>query len=275
MRGRGIAQLAGLVALLSACAAPSSSATDALPSPTALASRLATATAEPVAESAEDLLDCDGPPSPMGGFADDFGPDGIGDSPDEAFRSFLEVGFFEIPRSGYEYLGAVGTRHVYTYEADGHTKVVVVISGRFSELVGGAPFTIEELRTCDPSEYGGSVDLGPDRRVWTHETTGEILTDLAGPGHCGWQSARMLHISTPDGLSAKQYVRDPDNVFEGRGFLAGYAEDVDLPDDATFSGYRTDDGLELWFTPDDVAAYVVTADGVERWPRVDPPAGCV
>ncbi len=46
--------------------------------------------------------------------------------------------------------------------------------------------------------------------------------------------------------------------------LDTYAADVELPDDAVFSGYRTTNGLELWFTPEDRAAYVVTADGVER-----------
>ena len=36
-----------------------------------------------------------------------------------------------------------------------------------------------------------------------------------------------------------------------------------------------DDGRELWFTESDRAAYVVTPEGVERWPRADPPTGCM
>lgn len=56
--------------------------------------------------------------------------------------------------------------------------------------------------------------------------------------------------------------------------LETYAEGVELPEDATFSGYRTADGLEQWFTPEDRAAYVVTPDGVERWPRTGEPIGC-
>lgn len=270
MRGRRVLiALAGIGSIAAACATPAPSTSD-----TAAPTLRPATSASAVPESAADLLDCDGPVSSMGGFADDFGPVGIGDEPDEAFDSFLAEGFFEIPRSGYEALGALGQRHVYVYRNDGRTKVVIVISGRFSELVGGAPFTIEELRTCDPSEYGGSVDFGPDRRVWTHETTGEILTDIAGPGHCDWQSARMLHISDAEGFLARQYVRDPEGLFRGRGNRVEYAEGVELPDDATFSGYRTADGLELWFTPGDEAAYVVTPDGVERWPRMDPPIGC-
>jgi len=271
------------LATAGACSAPSATPDSTTPTPDQ-ESRSASPTPEPRAEapspeaptSAVDLLDCDGNPSPMGGLADDFGPDGIGDTPDEAFEAWLQTGIFGVPRSGYERHGSVGNRFVYTYAVEGSVKVVVVISDRFSEWVGGAPFTIEEMRTCDPSEYGGQVNLGPDTRVWTHESSGEILTDIPGPGHCSWQSARMLHIGTPEGTVAKQYLRDPDGVFGGNpGMLSDYAEGVEMPADATFSGYRSADGLELWFTPDDVAAYVVTPDGVERWPRADPPAGCV
>jgi hypothetical protein len=64
-------------------------------------------------------------------------------------------------------------------------------------------------------------------------------------------------------------------VFTGSpSLLDTYAEGVELPEDAAFSGYRTDDGLELWFTSTDTAAYIVTPDGVERWPRADPAIGC-
>lgn len=225
--------------------------------------------------SAAELLDCDGPVSTMGGFADDFGPEGAGETAHEAFEEWAASTVFPVPRSGYERLGAVGDRSVYAYAVADRTKVVVVISPRFSEHVGGAPYTIEELRTCDPSEYGTAVDLGPGRRVWANAETGEILDDIAGPGHCGWESARMLHVSNDEGTLAKQYLRDPLGVFaDVPGLLDDYAEGLELPPDATFSGYATDDGLELWFTPDDRAAYVVTPDGVERWPRAEPPIGC-
>lgn len=226
-------------------------------------------------ESAADLLDCDGPVSSMGGRADEFGPDGGAASADEAFAAWLEANPFEIPRSGFRALGAIGERFVYAYEVGGRPKVVAVISPRFGELVGGAAFTIEELRTCDPSEFGAMVDLGPDRRVWSHEETGRILTDIAGPGHCGWESARMLHVTRDDGTLAGQYLRDPLGVLDDvPTLLEQYAEGVALPADAAFSGYRTAEGLELWFTAANRAAYVVTPDGVEQWPRADEPIGC-
>lgn len=227
------------------------------------------------AESASDLLDCDGPISEMGGLAADFGPEAAGATPDEALANWTEVTAFGVPRSGYRKLGAIGDRHVYAYERGGRAKVIVVMSPRFGELMAGGEYTIEELRTCDPSEYGAAVDLGPHQRVWTHEETGDILIDIAGPGHCGWESARMLHVSNADGTLGRQYLRDPLGVFAGiPSVIDTYAEGVELPADATFSGYRTADGLELWFTAEDRAAYAVTPDGVERWPRADPPIGC-
>lgn len=210
----------------------------------------------------------------MGGLANDFGVDAGGATADEAFEAWIAASPFPLPRSGYRPLGSVGDRWVYTYDVDGDTKVVVVISPRFGRDLGLA-FAIDEMRTCDPSEYGAAVDLGPGRRAWVHAATGELLTDIEGPSHCDWQSARMLHVTDEQGTLARQYVRDPEGVFaDVPGLLDDYAEGVQLPADAIDSGYRTQDGLELWFTETDTAAYVVTPEGVERWPRADPPIGC-
>ena len=74
----------------------------------------------------------------------------------------------------------------------------------------------------------------------------------------------------------RQYFRDPQGVLNdfARRNLETYADGVELPSDATDSGYRSPEGFELWFTRSDRAAYIVTPDGIERWPRADPPHGC-
>lgn len=257
--------------VVSACAAPSSDSTGS-----ASASPSEQATAEPEvsapATSAIDMLECDGAPSEVGGEGPGLA-DGGGASPDEALSGFLVSTPFVIPRGGYEPLGQSGERHAYGYRADGDVKVVVVISPRFADMVG-ARYSADELRTCPEAEFGSAAEFNDERRVWTHETTGLIVTDIPGPGHCGWESARMLHLEM-DGVAASQYLRDPGGVFAGLDLLETYDENVELPDDATFSGYRTDEGLELWFTEDDRATYVVTPDGVERWPRAREPIGCM
>jgi hypothetical protein len=266
------------IILLAGCAGPmrSSSQPSTTPSEPVLGTPQVQASpaASEQAEEASDLLECDGPRSDMGGFANDFGVDSGGATPDEAFEAWIAASPFPLPRTGYSQLGSVGDRWVYTFESDGHTKVVVVISPRFGGEFGLA-FAIDEMRTCDPSEYGAAVDLGPGRRAWVHAETGHLLTDIEGPGHCDWQSARMLHLTDGQGALTKHYVRDPEGVFGGHpGLLYDYADGVELPADAIDSGYRTQDELELWFTDADTAAYVVTPEGVERWPRADPPIGC-
>jgi hypothetical protein len=223
--------------------------------------------------TALDLLECDAVPSEVGGAGEDLAIGGGGDSPEDALEAFLESSPYVIPRARYEPAGQSGGRHAFAYRSDGEIKVVVVVSPRFGELMGAA-FTVEELRTCPDAEFGSDAVFGDDRRVWTQVETGLILTDIPGPQHCGWQSARILHLPHRDGSLWKQYVRDPEGVFADVPMLDSYAEDAELPADATDSGYRSPEGFELWFTSADTAAYVVTPESVERWPRPANPIGC-
>jgi hypothetical protein len=248
-----------------ASASPSPSATDepsALPSPS-------------VAVTATDLLECEGPVDGVGGAGEALALDiGTGGStPDEALAAFLAVTPFVVPLAGYEPLAIAGDRYAYGYRADGRVKVVVVFSPRHADVLGEA-YATDELRACSESEFGATVDFGAETHVWTHDETGAILTDIPGPSHCEWQSARMLHVEE-DGQLVAQYLRDPEGVFDFARLLDEYAEDVELPDDASDSGYRSPEGLELWFTESDTALYVVTPDGVERWPRAAEPIGCM
>jgi hypothetical protein len=212
----------------------------------------------------------------VGGSGPDVATSGAGGrTPEEAVRAFIQSTAFTIPRDGYEPIGSSGDRQAFAYASNGRVKVVVVVSRRFGDA--REPFRAEELRTCAEGEFGTEVDLGPTTRVWTNTETGQILTDIAGLKHCGWETVRMLHVTAPDGTLEAQYVRDPLGVLrqQGVGLRAVSAEGVDLPPDATDSGYRTAAGDKLWYAADRNAAYVVTAtDGVERWPRAEPALGC-
>lgn len=269
------------VIVLTACSTPGSvPPTPSIDSPAVSArptvpSVSPTATATAIARSASDLLTCDGPVSESGGLASDFGPEGSGTTPEEAFESWLASTAFVVPRSGYERRGSIGERHVWTFDVEDRAKVVVVISPRFGPFAGDVPFTIEELRMCDVAELGPGVDLGPWYTAWSHVETGAVITDVVGPSHCGWESARLLHTTDADGALQWQYLRDPLGVLGFANALDSYAEGVDLPPDASFSGYRSGDGRELWFTTENRAAYVVRPDSVvERWPRAAEPIGC-
>jgi hypothetical protein len=178
-----------------------------------------------------------------------------------------------IPRSGYEPIARAGNRQAYAFSVGGEAKVVVVVSSRFAHLIDAA-FAADELRTCPSGEFGADADFGDGRRAWSHPDTGHVIRDIAGPQHCDWQTARFMHLLHPDGSLDRQYVRDPNGVLGGWPLLDTYAEGVELPDDASDSGYRSPEWFELWFTESDTAAYVVTPDGVERWPRAREPIGC-
>lgn len=269
------------VALLSACTAPlpepttSAEGPDA-PSP-AVTDRMTPAPhASPsgMADAAEDFLECDGPVSDVGGSGEEVSLQvGGGATPQEALDAFLATSPWVVPRAGYEPIATAGDRHAFGFRADGEIKVVVVVSPRFADRIGAA-FAADELRSCPSGEFGPDAEFADGRRSWTHVDTGHVITDIAGPAHCDWQTARLLHLEHPDGSLDRQYVRDPAGVLPDGPLLETYAENVELPEDAVDSGYRSPDGFELWFTDDDTALYVVTPDGIERWPRAREPIGC-
>lgn len=121
-----------------------------------------------------------------------------------------------------------------------------------------------------------------DPGVWTIDgervADGVIITHV-GPEHCGWESARLLHIGDPlgsakeSGRDVNQYIRDPEGVFSGFAdrFSTTYDPEAVLPGGAEFSGYARN-GVELWISESqlDTAVYMVDGSRVERWPRADP-----
>jgi hypothetical protein len=119
--------------------------------------------------------------------------------------------------------------------------------------------------------------------TWTrqgHSVDGKELNSIAGPAHCGWQSAVLLHLGWPPGTVSKtitnvhQYVRDPKGVL-GRGLRNGLRQHVRMPKDATDTGYRTG-SLHLWLSHSDPeGAYLRVGNDVERWPRADTPLACM
>lgn len=92
----------------------------------------------------------------------------------------------------------------------------------------------------------------------------------------------VLTISWPPGTSiqrvggdgeVRKYVRDPDGVID-QTFARKLETGTTLPDDATFTGYRTEE-LELWLGKDGGAegVFIVGDDRTEWWPQGD--RGCM
>ena len=115
--------------------------------------------------------------------------------------------------------------------------------------------------------------------VWTRNGQAvkpEELGTIAASGHCGWESATLLHIGWPVGTlstssaEARQYIRDPRGVMRARlrGSLDLHAT---LPSDARPTGYMYG-SIQIFVSPTDQddAIYVVGPLATERWPRSDP-----
>ena len=124
----------------------------------------------------------------------------------------------------------------------------------------------------------------PQPYTWLRDgrvVSGFEVGTFAGPDHCGWQSATFLIIGWPAGTvsrtidEAHQYVRDPHGAVKTslRDRLVLRAA---LPLGARPTGYRHE-SIELYLSPSDQddAIYVVGPGGAERWPRDDPPSGCI
>ena len=146
-----------------------------------------------------------------------------------------------------------------------------------------SPTPTPVVRTADLGAY---FDRPPDfpGYAWTYQgqrvDTTHGMNTIAGPGHCGWEAATLMHLPWPPGTNAtsaadiRQFVRDARRVvpqWHLRGSLDLHAA---LPADAIATGYRFQD-VEVYVSPTNTdAVYVVGASAVERWPRSDPMTLC-
>lgn len=148
--------------------------------------------------------------------------------------------------------------------------------------VASSPATAEP-HECEAAE-GSALDVAhePDWRPYATYlpwTDGDgcllridVVAERPGPEHCGWERSRVLILGQPLGAPYTSpddevtFVRDPDGVYDRPDLTAGFEPRATLPDDALDSGYRRDD-LALWHLPGDQSAiWLVSPDGVERWP---------
>lgn len=106
---------------------------------------------------------------------------------------------------------------------------------------------------------------GAPTDVWTGD--GHVVATYDGSKHCNWDSVHFMEIDR------EQYVFDPGSTID-RHLLAGEPEnDAELPSDAVDTGMRRGNAA-LWLPADGQAAYVVSKDNVQKWPRAVTPIGC-
>jgi hypothetical protein len=123
-----------------------------------------------------------------------------------------------------------------------------------------------------------------DYRIWRTKdgcrVRIDVMAERTGPDHCDFQLALVIITGTPFGarytnaMNAREYVRDPENVFGDVITSMSFDPDADLPSDAVDTGLR-EGNRELWVVPgDESAVYLVLGDTTERWPLDPEPAGC-
>ena len=88
-----------------------------------------------------------------------------------------------------------------------------------------------------------------------------------GPEHCDWDSATFL------ALRGDTFVKDPEGVLPSEYLNGTFVADTSLPAFADDTGYHLD-AEQLWVDADGSAAFIVTPQGVERWPAADEDLGC-
>lgn len=200
-----------------------------------------------------------------GGWGPDFGaPEEGAPDPEAALSAFLREGLFRLPGDGYSIEGTDHNRVLFTHADDGEAKVAVIVAQADGsvELTVHEGWVVETFASCDPAEFNPAADETLSNDIWTTGDGGRVptstVTSFAGPDHCGWETVTFLV------LDGRQYVRDPDGVFEPP-LVQPYDRDAAVPQDATDTGY-SNDGRELWLSDDAAVAYLVTADGAEAWP---------
>lgn len=166
------------------------------------------------------------------------------------------------------------------------TKAAVVVLALVAFAALGWRANLLGVRTERPL---GSVATAFDQTpphpgyTWTREgrevSQFELVT-IAGPGHCGWESATFLFVGWPsgtvatDGSQSRQYIRDPRGVIQGP-FRVLLERDVKLPSDVKPTGHKLG-AIELFLSPSDEDRWIYVAgpSNIERWPRSDPKTLC-
>jgi hypothetical protein len=161
--------------------------------------------------------------------------------------------------------------------------VLTVACGCASERAGRS---VAETEPAVASAASVAAYFSPPRPfpgpTWTRSgrpVDGRELNSIAGPEHCRWERAVLMHLGWPlgtvsrDATEIRQFVRDPDGVVDER-LRDRLATGIDLPADARDTGYRNG-GLQVWLSPSRPdTAYLRAGDDVEGWPRADRVLAC-
>lgn len=208
----------------------------------------------------------------QGGWSMDFGPPGSASDADGALQRFVTDQVFALPDQGYVADGRDEGRMLYTYSVAGEPKVAVIVADSANvQLDAEDGWVVETFASCDPAEFDPSVDDQLPVDIWLDADGNRVptstITSSKGPEHCDWESVTFLWFED------RQFISDPRGVLADIEFVVPFDDDVELPIDATNTGYHRDD-RQLWLSADGTIAYLVDENRVEAWPTTTDPVGC-
>ncbi len=232
------------------------------------------------AGAAVGALECDGEtPSRRGEGVYDDGLAKVQESAEAALDDYVrESGLsFFTPTDGYAVEREQAGRVLFSYDADGLTKVSIFAADGVRDWNGDEGWGVRTWAQCDPSELPADITDDLNIGVWEDESGRRVpvtrIQSFQGAEHCSWTDITFLLVGRE--RKADWYVRDTSGDLSEL-LRTTFADEATLPQGATDTGLRRD-GRQLWIAPDEDAAYLVSLDDahdVERWPAATQPIRC-
>ena len=177
---------------------------------------------------------------------------------------------------GFREARAEPDRVLYTYEVDRRVKQAYIVH-RGPAVDGKTGWYVESWARCDWAEFPPALVEEMGLQVWSDRSGRRVptsrLVSSAGPEHCDWQDMTFLSLDGGSLDGGQSYVAHPHPELYPDWFRVAYAEGVELPADATDTGYERD-GRHLWLAKDRSRAFVGTEESVDVWPAQTQPLGC-
>jgi hypothetical protein len=196
----------------------------------------------------------------------------VQDGPRSALDDWFESEFFaQLPRSGYEEAARRDGEALFTFSTQGLVVSAFVVRDGTKGPGDDRGWGVTSYAACDPAEWPPATSDAAGIQVWSNADGDRVPTSLvhSSPGaeHCGWEEMTFLWLGE-DGADGEFYGTPDADLAEL--LQTTYAAHVELPADASDTGYVRD-GRHLWLAADGSAAYLARADDdAERWPA---PAG--
>ena len=222
-------------------------------------------------------LECDGAAYRGGGGDYQDGLESAQGDAVNALVDWLDQEGWELPGTGYQVERDTGDRVLFSYDADGRTKIAMIAADGIRDFDDHVGWGIESWAQCDPAELPPAVTdalgIGVWQDAWGRRMPVTQVVSFEGPEHCGWDDITFLTIA--ESGHSIEYVRDANHELNQQ-LRAAFDAHSSLPKAAVDTGLQRD-GRELWLGPGDEAAYLVSLSipgDVEKWPAAMEPILC-